>query len=101
MECLNLISITLPNGIKRIEEETFACCTKLTEVNLPNSLTSIRYGAFYDCMSLMRIKYNGTKAQWNSVNKDVTPTSVPKDAWDCYTGKYVVYCTDGQIKKSS
>lgn len=51
----NLEQITIPYGITKIEEYTFAECSALSSISLPDSLTSIGYRAFYNCANLKHI----------------------------------------------
>ncbi len=89
--CTSLTSVTIPESVTSIDDETFHGCTSLSSVTIPDSITSIGQFAFYDCTSLTEIHYNGTKVQWNSISKD--------SYWNSNTGKYTVYCTDGEIAK--
>lgn len=50
--CCGLTSVTIPDGVTSIENETFVYCYKLTSVIIPNSVTSIGYGAFEFCSNL-------------------------------------------------
>lgn len=50
--CVNLISVTLPNSVKRIEMRTFEGCTSLISVIIPYGVTYIGYGAFFGCSGL-------------------------------------------------
>ena len=54
-DCINLNSVTLPNGIASIEYRAFFNCTGLTNVNIPNTVTSIGDRSFYNCTSLTGI----------------------------------------------
>lgn len=47
-----ITSMVLPEGLNRLEGETFQSCNALTKVVLPGTLTFINYNAFYDCPSL-------------------------------------------------
>ena len=61
--CTSLESITIPNSVKEIEEETFADCSSLKEITIPGSITEISLGAFEGCTSLKTIIIlNGVKS---------------------------------------
>ncbi|MBQ8289117.1 MAG: leucine-rich repeat domain-containing protein [Clostridia bacterium] len=49
MECGNLRSVTLSEGLRIIEDQAFLYCPKLTTVNFPSTLTAIGQEAFYGC----------------------------------------------------
>ena len=51
-ECMELSSISLPEGLLTIGTTSFFACTELTEIILPNSLTTIGDLAFAYCSSL-------------------------------------------------
>ena len=53
--CINLKSVTIPNGVTSIGEYAFLSCTSLKSVDIPNSVTSIGISAFYSCTSLESI----------------------------------------------
>ena len=50
----NLVSITVPEGVKAIGRRAFAGC-KLISLSLPNSITDIGYNAFQGCIDLTDI----------------------------------------------
>jgi|GEM_PF-4294963 len=50
-----IISVTVPDNVIYIEEETFKDCDSLTSVNLPEGLLEIRESAFNRCRSLKSI----------------------------------------------
>ena len=49
-DCINMISIELPDGIKHIGTNMFYGCCDLTEITIPNSVTSIGDYAFSYCI---------------------------------------------------
>ena len=54
-DCINLVGVSIPNGVTEIMSYGFVGCTSLEEVILPNSLLYMREGAFYNCTSLEEI----------------------------------------------
>lgn len=90
--CDGLTSIKLPDGVTNIENSLFRSCSKLAEIVIPNSVTSIGTDAFYECVALTSITFQGTKAEWDAIEKG--------ENWDADTGTYTVHCTDGDIPKS-
>jgi len=89
--CYFLTSIDIPEGINRIPYYSLSDCYKLTDIVIPTSVIELGRYALYNCQSLESISYNGTVAEWNSINKG--------ENWDLNTGNYTVYCTDGEISK--
>ena len=82
--------LNIPEGVTSIGSYAFYGCTGLTSVTIPDSVTSIGWGAFYNCMGLTSIKFNGTKAQWSSIQKGY--------AWNINVPSTCqVVCTDGTI----
>ncbi len=55
-------------------------------------LTRLNKGAFGYCNQLESITFNGTKEQWNNIDKETD--------WDKNTGGYTIHCTDGDIAKN-
>ena len=79
--CSNLASITLGNGVERIEEEWYEC-SSLTTITLPSSVTYFA-GGFYGCTSLTSIVITntlvtipdcafGSDGHWEASNLDQT-----------------------------
>lgn len=68
MGCKNLVSITIPDGVKDIPLSTFAGCTSLQSVTIPQSVTSIGQTAFSGCSSLPSITISSsvTRVQRNA-----------------------------------
>ena len=80
IDCTELTSVTIPDGVTSIDEAAFLCCTSLTSVTIPDSVTSIKSKAFFNCTSL----------------KSVTiPASVTNiNIGDYALGYYEIYNTD-------
>ena len=53
--CQNLETVTLPEGLGTIEDETFCQCGSLKEAVLPASVTSIGSSAFRECTALKKV----------------------------------------------
>ena len=89
-ECSNLTNITIPDSVTSIGDYAFYNCSSLTSITIPNSVKSIKDYAFCGCSSLTNLIFNGTKSQWNSINKHNT--------WNWYIpSTCTVHCTDGDI----
>ena len=80
IDCTELTSVTIPDGVTSIDETAFLGCTSLTSVTIPDSVTSIKSKAFFNCTSL----------------KSVTiPASVTNiNIGDYALGYYEIYNTD-------
>jgi len=50
----DIISVWLPNGVKRIHANAFENCIRLSEVFFPNSLKVIGNEAFRNCINLKK-----------------------------------------------
>ena len=65
----SLTSITIPDSVTSISDESFKGCSSLTSIIIPNSVTSIGYRAFYGCSSLVYNKYDNAYYLGNETNK--------------------------------
>ncbi|MBR2185829.1 MAG: leucine-rich repeat protein, partial [Lachnospiraceae bacterium] len=82
---LNMVSITITDGVKKIRNDAFEDCTNLKTVIFPATLTSIEGWAFNNCNSLSTIIYNGSEYQWDNnltiVNNYNDPITKDKVQW--------------------
>lgn len=89
--CGGLTSITIPDGVTSIGACAFEDCDGLTSIAIPDSVTSIGMCTFYGCNKLTSIQFNGTKEQWNAIEKGYH--------WNSWTATYTIQCTDGKLPK--
>lgn len=86
----SLKSVSIPEGIKIVQNNAFAGCTNLTEVTIPLFVEAIRYAAFFNCSNLKVVNFAGTKNQWFSIKREQDAfLSTPPDA--------VIRCVDGDL----
>ena len=88
MECNSLTTFTIPAGIKEVDSYIYRCHS-LETIYVPSTVTKLDMYAFAYNENLKSIYFDGTKAQWNAIEKW-------RD-WDLDTGNYTVYCSDGTI----
>lgn len=69
---INLTKVVIPNSVTEIGYEAFYGCDSLKSITLPNSVTMIGYGAFNGCTSLTDIYYQGTREEWERIDKKGT-----------------------------
>ena len=90
--------INIPNGVQEIDDYAFIHCIKLNLVYIPHSLKKIGKCVFGGCVSLAKIIYDGTKSEWEQIEKD----NGNYDGWyftdfDKPRPSFVISCNDGNI----
>ncbi len=90
--CEALQTIAIPEGVQEIKGQAFDYCESMTTASLPSTITKLNGSVFHHCDALTTVNYNGTKAQWNAIQK--------VSNW--YNSSYcpnfhTVVCTDGNI----
>lgn len=89
--CVNIVSITLPDGLTTIGDEAFFSCERLSEIIIPSHVGDIGNNAFYSCVALSYVKI---------------PTSVteinPYAFFGCTNlSKVVIYSVEGAKTKEA
>ena len=87
--CKQITSITIPEGVTNIDASAFCYCDSMTSITIPNSVTNLGTYAFSGCTKLKDIYFDGTKAEWNNINKG--------NYWNKNMTNYSIHCTDGVI----
>ena len=68
--CWDMKELTISNSLNYIGSRVFASCENLTTVKLSNSVTQIEDSAFEECEDIKDVYFDGTKAQWDSIEID-------------------------------
>ena len=58
--CKNITSVKIPNGTENIGDSAFEQCNKLSSINIPNSIKSIGSRSFFECFDLKSITIPGS-----------------------------------------
>ena len=82
-------SLIIPNSVTSIGDHAFEGCRSLISITIPESVTRIGEWEFVDCSSLTSIVYEGTKEQWNTVDKGFY--------WNYNIPATHVQCSDGKV----
>ncbi len=91
--CTNLKEIVIPNGATRIPVCAFYLMESLESITIPDSVTEISDYAFSGCDSLTDVYFNGTRAQWNSID-------IASDGNE-YLVLVTLHCTDSEQENPS
>ena len=83
-----LTEVSLPSKLTSIGSAAFSRCFNLSSIILPESLIEIKDQAFYNCRHLKTIKYLGTIAQWELIQKEGVAI---------FTHTRTIQCKDGNI----
>ena len=82
----NLTTLKLSASLTELPEDMCAACDKLNNVVIPASVKKIGDYAFGECMELRDLRFEGTVAQWEAVEKA---------EWWYYGYGTTVKCSDG------
>lgn len=84
---VNLEEVVLQEGVTIFSFYSFAGCAKLRSIEIPLSVTTISGGSLLNFDSLTELRYAGTVAQWEAIEK----RGVEGNLLNCK-----VICTDGE-----
>lgn len=84
--CTSLRSVKLPAKLGYLDT-LFVNCTSLESLTLPAELTQIGSAPFVGCDKLTDLRFDGTLAEWNAVEKPLF--------WNRDCNFTAVHCTDG------
>ncbi len=78
LDCDEITSIVIPDGVTSIQECAFCGCTSLTSISHGNNINYIGYSAFADCFSLTSFDIpNGvTQLEWGTFFRCTELTSI-------------------------
>ena len=94
--CRAVSKVIIPADVKIITESSFYDLTSLTSVTIPEGIKEIDEHAFKGCVSLSEFRFDGTVAQWEKVEKgDLWFNHTAADCVKCTDGdvplpKYVI-----------
>ena len=94
--CVNLESITIPNGIKKIGLKTFDGCKNLKNISLPDTLESIGSCAFCSCNSLVRLRIPRSVTE---IEDEYAFPETTQFIAEVYSGSYAEsFCKENNIR---
>lgn len=85
----DITSLTIPSNIKRINAQAFRATGNLSKIIIPDSVEYIGASAFVNTYSLPYLIYEGSRNQWETIEKDIN--------WNFRDFITEVKCTDGSI----
>ena len=88
--CKSVTEVTIEEGLRYIYRQSFTFCTGLNKLSLPGTIERIDMEAFAGCSSLTEIVFDGTKSQWEAIEKG--------ENWAPNSETCIVRCHDGEIK---
>ena len=86
-----ITSYTVHENTKLIAGNAFNGCKSLTSVTVPSSVETINSGAFYYCGILAEITYEGTVAEWKSMQREA--------GWKKNDRTITVHCSNGNVSE--
>lgn len=66
--CTNLVSMTIPNGVRQIDSDTFEGCTGLERITIPKDVEVIQWKTFRGCNNLKNIVVDANNTKYCAEN---------------------------------
>lgn len=77
--CVQLESVTLPDGVRTVGERAFAGCESLRHLTIPAGLEFIGKDAFSGCSALASVSFAGSAAGWKRLMEVSGDTGLSPD----------------------
>lgn len=87
--CSQIVKVELPSSVTSIGSKAFSNCAKLNRVIILNKVKSLGDYVFENCPFLEVLVFDGTKEEWNSIEKGVN--------WKENSSLERIICKDGDI----
>ncbi|MBR6429508.1 MAG: leucine-rich repeat domain-containing protein [Clostridia bacterium] len=88
--CKGLQTVTFPMGFEKLDNEAFCGCSALKSIQLKKSIRKIGRRAFGNCPALKTIEFDGTKDEWDAIDKG--------PSWIKVNNGCVLYYKGGQMQ---
>ncbi len=86
--CNKLTNVSFGKNVEIIGAQAFAWCDELEFIEIPSNVKKIQERAFFYCKKLAKIRFNGTKAEWDLIEKG--------NEWNGFIPATKVVCWDGE-----
>ena len=87
--CDALREVHLPDSIEIIDSGAFDICHSLERITIPSGVKFIGSGAFYQCSKLTDVSFDGSKAEWDAIEKEYP--------WVKFSAFDKIRCSDGYV----
>lgn len=81
--CYNIETLILGSGVTELSAQSLYNMMGLKSIVIPRTVRSIGYAAFLNCSMLTKVYYQGTQAQWNTLDAN---TDYENGANDHFSG---------------
>ena len=68
--CTSIMTTALPEGFEHLGDRAFAKCSILRYITIPSSIKTIGSQVITQCTGMNCIYFDGTKEEWDAVNKE-------------------------------
>ncbi|MBE6770458.1 MAG: hypothetical protein E7548_06900 [Ruminococcaceae bacterium] len=92
----SLETVILGNSVANIEHFAFWDCLSLTSITIPKNVKILRHTSLGGCTSITDVFYEGTIAEWQTLQKNSLWNNAP--GYGNYYYDFIVHCSDGDTK---